>query len=131
MLSLKAGWHTLSENFFGVGAGDVRNAANEWYAANVPGMLSTDRLLPSSEWLVYGAGAGWPGVLIFTAIMLAPVSVKIKQHRFAWIAINSMAALSFLFDIGLEVQFGVFIYTFIVLCFYKWICTQNKLQATL
>jgi O-antigen ligase len=128
-LSIKAGWHTLSRNFFGVGAGDVRIAASEWYTTNVPGMLPADKLLPSSEWLVYGATAGWAGVAAFTIIMLLPLVTKINQQRFAWIAINSMAALSFLFDIGLEVQFGVFVYTFIVLCCYKWIGTENKLRV--
>ncbi|MDB5205417.1 MAG: hypothetical protein JWR72_492 [Flavisolibacter sp.] len=128
-LSIKAGWHILTNNFFGVGAGNIRNATNEWYTTNVPGMLETDKLLPSSEWLIYGAAAGWPGVFIFTAIMLLPLFLKVKRHRFAWIAINSMAALSFLFDIGLEVQFGVFLYTIIVLCFYKWICTEHNLHA--
>lgn len=130
MLSIKAGWHVLSQNFFGVGAGDVRYAAGEWYKINLPQMLENDKLLPSSEWLVYGDSAGWPGVTIFTAIMLIPFFIKIKQHRFAWIALNSMAALSFLFDIGLEVQFGVFVYSFIVSCFYKWIDFENNLPAT-
>jgi hypothetical protein len=129
MLSIRAGGNILSHHFIGVGAGDVRNAANDWYTANVPGMLETDKLLPNSEWLVYGSAAGWIGLMAFTVIMLLPLLLKIKHYRFAWIAINSMAALSFLFDIGLEVQFGVFIYCFIVLCFYKWICLQNNLPA--
>jgi hypothetical protein len=131
MLSLKAGWHILTNNFFGVGAGDVRSAANYWYSAKVPYMLETDKLLPSSEWLVYGAATGWIGVFIFTGIMLLPLLLEVKQHRFAWMAINSMAALSFLFDIGLEVQFGVFLYCFVVLCFYKWVNVENNLPASI
>ncbi|HVF81644.1 MAG TPA: hypothetical protein VM884_06905 [Flavisolibacter sp.] len=130
-LSFKAGWHILTNNFFGVGAGDIRTAANGWYTANVPAMQETDKLLPSSEWLVYGATAGWIGVVIFTAIMFIPLALEIRRHRFAWIAINSMAALSFLFDIGLEVQFGVFLYTFSILCFYKWINAENNLPAAI
>jgi hypothetical protein len=35
--------------------------------------------------------------------------------------INITAGFSLLFDIGLEVQFGVFVYSFIVLWLYQWL----------
>ena len=119
--SLRAGWHILKENPLGVGAGDVQPAADEWYAANIPGILPADRIYPSSEWLVYGAVAGWLGVVVFTAAMLLPFGVRNLRFRFFWIVLNAITAFSFLFDVGLEVQYGVFLYAFLVLWWWKWL----------
>jgi O-antigen ligase len=69
---------------------------------------------------MYGAGCGWPGILLFSFVMVIPFWIK-TGNRLLWWLLNATAAFSFLFDIGLEVQFGVFIYSFIVLWFYKWL----------
>jgi O-antigen ligase len=120
LLSIKAGWSILRHNPLGTGSGDIKADAAAWYDANVPGMLPTDRYFPSSEWLAYGGAAGWPGILLFTAIMILPFLVR-TRHRFFWTVLNGTAAFSFLFDIGLEVQYGVFLYVFIVLWWWKWL----------
>jgi len=120
VISLKAGWHVMQEQpMTGVGFGDVLTQTKIWYAANYPAIIEADKIYPSSEWLLYGAGAGWPGFLIFSAVMLIPFFIKLK-YRLAWILLNTTAAFAFLFDIGLEVQFGVFIYSFVILCCYQW-----------
>lgn len=124
LLSLKAGWEGLKKEPLGTGAGDVFNEANKWYETQVPGMLPGDRLYPSSEWLIYGRTAGWPGLILFTAVMLLPFFYGPSRHRFYWMTLNAIAAASFIFDIGLEVQFGVFIYAFTVLWWWKWL-NQN------
>lgn len=117
--SLKAGWQVLRQNPFGAGAGDVMHEADKWYAAHLPQVLPSDKLYPSSEWLVYGAFAGWPGVLLFSAVMLLPFFVRTKQRIF-WIGFHATAAASFLFDVGLEVQYGVFLYAFLACFWWKW-----------
>jgi O-antigen ligase len=119
-LSIRGGLSIMEKNPFGVGAGDVENAIFKWYDANVPGMLPTDKLYPSSEWLIYGMIAGWPGMICFTAIMLIPLFIKTLSNRLAWVILNSTAAFSFMFDVGLEVQYGIFIYVLIVLWWWKW-----------
>lgn len=121
LLSIKAGWEGLKAQPWGTGAGDVFDEANRWYGTHVPQMLPGDRLYPSSEWLIYGRTAGWPGVLFFTALMLLPFFHPPARYRFYWTALNAIAAASFIFDIGLEVQFGVFIYAFTVLWWWKWL----------
>jgi hypothetical protein len=118
--SFKAGWAILLDNPLGVGAGDVKMETESWYNLHIPGMLTTDRLLPSSEWLMYGAFAGWAGLILFTAVMLLPLTMLFREHRQGWFILNSMAAAGFLFDIGLEVQFGVFAYIFVILCCWKY-----------
>jgi hypothetical protein len=120
VLSLKGGWSILQNNPLGVGCGDVYDETNKWYTQNVPAILPSDRLYPSSEWLLYGGAAGWPGFLLFSLVMIIPLFYRSMQNLFFWIALNSTAAFSFMFDIGLEVQYGVFLYSFIVLWWWKW-----------
>ncbi len=118
--SYKAGWQILKDHPWGIGAGDVKDEANKWYMQNIPGIVETDKLLPSSEWLLYGGFAGWPGLLLFTIIMLLPLYFAPPQHRIYWWLLTGTLALSFLADVGLEVQYGVFIYSFFVLWWWKW-----------
>ena len=118
--SLEAGWSILKEHPFGVGAGDVQQVADDWYATHIPGILPQDKIYPSSEWLVYGAMAGWTGVLVFSAAMVLPLFVRGINYRFFWVLLNGITAFSFLFDVGLEVQYGVFLYAFLVLWWWKW-----------
>lgn len=130
VLSLQAGWDILKQHPFGVGSGDIIHKTNEWYRLHVPGMLPTDKYYPSSEWLLYGDAAGWFGVFLFTVIMVLPFFEKIKADRFFWISLNSVIAFSLMFDIGLEVQFGVFIYAFIILWWWKWLRQENNIPET-
>lgn len=122
--SIKAGSDILKTNPFGTGAGDVMKVTNQWYDSKVPKMLTSDRLYPSSEWLMYGAYAGWLGIAIFTLIMFIPFLQR-TRHRIFWIALNLVCLFSFAFDIGLEVQFGIFLYSFIVLWWYKWLKPES------
>jgi O-antigen ligase len=119
-ISIKAGWNTIKEHPFGVGAGDIRQAIVQWYDANIPGMLLTDKIYPNSEWIVHGLIVGWVGMVLFTVIMFIPFFIKNIQHRFFWILLNVIIAFSFIFDVGLKLQFGVFLYSFILLWWWKW-----------
>jgi len=122
IISIKAGWNVLQEHPFGVGC-DVVNKTYEWYDKNIPQMIATDKLFPSSEPLMYAGFAGWTGLILFFAAMLLSFFQRPKRNYFFWFVLNLIIAFSFLFDIGLEVQFGVFIYAFIVLWWWKWLNT--------
>lgn len=125
-LSLRAGYHILIHHPFGVGAGNVRQFMNSWYDHHTPKIQMADRLFPGSEWLYYGCMAGWTGVAGFLLIICWPFFIKIK-HRFFWMVLNLTAVLSLIFEVGLEVQFGVFIYAFTLLWWWKWFsCNTTK-----
>lgn len=126
LFSIKAGWNILKENPLGVGAGDLRNVTKEWYDKEVPGMVEMDKIYPSNEWLIYGDFAGWPGILLFSFVMLLPFLIKGIQQKFYWNCFHATAIFSFLVDTGLEVQFGVFLYIFITCCWWKWLQCQNE-----
>jgi O-antigen ligase len=121
VISLKAGWSIMNDHpLAGVGAGDMPDEVKRWYQVHYNGMLEADKIYPASEWLVYGSVAGWPGFLLFTGCMIIPFIIQSK-NKLAWWLLNITAAFSFLFDIGLEVQFGVFIYSFFILWWYHWL----------
>lgn len=121
VISLKAGWSVLTQHrVAGVGFGDVLRETEAWYQAAYPQMIETDKINPSSEWLMYGAGCGWPGFLLFSFVMLVPFFIRV-QHKLLWWMLHASTAFSFIFDIGLEVQYGVFSYAFIVLWWWRWL----------
>jgi len=126
LISLKAGWHILQRNPLGVGAGDIRDETGKWYVVNLPSIQEHDKLFPSSEWLVYGDMAGWPAVLLFTIIIFFPLFIKQIRHRFFWIMLVAMSVGCCLVETTLEIQFGIFIYCFTILWWWKWLQTQNK-----
>jgi hypothetical protein len=129
LVSIKAGWELEKEYpLQGVGFGDIEIETRRWYLANYPQMSETDRILPSSEWIIYGAGAGWPGFLLFSAIMALPFFFRTRRANICWVLLNIFLALSYLFDIGLEVQYGVFIHAFILLWWYKWLNVALKIE---
>ena len=128
VISIRAGWNLLKEHpVAGTGAGDIYNKTKEWDRSKYPEILDTDMLYPSSEWLIYGLTCGWIGVLVFTIVILIPFFNK-RRPWLVWVLLNLTAAFSFLFDMGLEVQYGVFVYAFIVLWWWKWFKEQSVQQ---
>jgi O-antigen ligase len=126
VISMKAGWNVmLQAPFTGVGYGDIRQAMDKWYDRHVPQMNERDRIYPSNQWLMYGAGLGIPGFVAFLFCMAIPFTARVTSKP-AWWLLNIAAAGSFLFDIGLEVQFGVFIYAFTILWWYSWLRRWEK-----
>jgi hypothetical protein len=127
LLSIKAGWYLQNKHpLTGTGFGDLEKETNMWYDAHYPQMAATDKILPSSEWMIYGAGNGWPGFGLFTFVMLIPFFVKNLRNNITWWLLNISMVLSYLFDIGLEVQYGVFTHAFILLWWYNWLNTFPK-----
>jgi O-antigen ligase len=125
VISLKAGWNVMIERpVKGVGFGDVLVETKKEYNIYYPQMIEEDKIYPSSEWLVYGVACGWPGLFLFAIVMIIPFLISIK-NKLLWVMLNATVAFSFLFDIGLEVQFGVFLYSFIVLWWWKWLKAEK------
>lgn len=131
LISIRAGWQVMNNApFTGVGFGDIHAKTVEWYDHHYPEMIPDDKIYPSSEWMMYGGGTGWIGLFIFLVAMATPFFISPLNQSPVWLMLNVSAALSFLFDIGLEVQYGVFLYSFFVLWFYKGIHLHKKYDAT-
>jgi O-antigen ligase len=122
LVSLEAGWLIMNQHpVTGVGFGDLRSATENFYDSYYPGRPPADRILPSSEWLFYGAGLGWTGAILFSICLIVPAFAKPLRRNPYWWLVNVLLASSYLFDIGLEVQYGVFIHAFILLWWYSWL----------
>ena len=122
IISIKAGWDIQQQNpITGVGIGDVEKEMNHWYDAHHRQMIQSDKILPSSEWVMYGAATGWPGFILFTIVMLIPFFIKTLNKNIFWWMMNVSIVLTYLFDNGLEGQFSVFVHAFILLWWYKWL----------
>jgi O-antigen ligase len=123
--SLKAGWALLNEHpLKGVGAGDVWHETDRWYDEHVVGLQDSDKLYPSNEWLAHGCIAGWPGMLLFSLVVLLPFSIKKMRQRLFWTGFHLSALCLFLVETSLEIQYGIFIYTFFCLWWWKWHCFE-------
>ncbi len=125
IFSIQAGWQLLKQNpLGGVGFGDIAKEIDRIYETSNPNAATEDKILPSSEWMMYGAGNGWPGFILFSFAMLIPFFIKEVRKNIVWLLINVSVSFSYLFDIGLEVQYGVFVHVFILLWWYKWLQLQ-------
>ncbi|NOT52508.1 MAG: O-antigen ligase family protein [Chitinophagaceae bacterium] len=126
IISIKAGWNAMQQQpLTGAGFGDVISETKKYYNESYPQMIEADKIYPSSEFIMYGAGSGWPGLIVFIFAMTTPFFTKTK-NKVVWWLLNITAAFSLLFDPGLEVQFGVFIYSFMVLWCWKWFSVKNS-----
>ena len=113
ILSFKAGAEIVQQHpWIGTGAGDVLHDTEEWYAAHADYLKPYERLLPSNEILCYACAAGVMCGIMALCIFLFPFFMKGYRHYFSWISFHAVALMGFLYEIGLEVQYGVFIFGF-------------------
>lgn len=126
VISWKAGlslWQ--SSPWLGAGFGDLKRELTTWYQQQYPAMTEKEQLLPASEGILYAAAAGIPGLLGFAAALLLPLFSPVRS-RGPWWILNAAAGFTLLFDIGLEVQYGVFIHAFVLLAGREWLNAQNN-----
>ena len=109
-LSVKAGYQLMQENpLIGVGFGDIFNEVNQWHQLNNPSTPTDQRIKPMNQWLTYGAGSGWPGLIIFSIGLI----ILYRQFYFKSAAIMGLlwiALVPLLTEDILEGQFGVAVF---------------------
>jgi len=112
-MSIRAGYEITNEHpVTGVGFGDIRNEVNEWHNKNHPSSLLYERFLPANEWLVYGAGTGWPGLICFTIGLFLLLYTTTSKNGLS-VVLSLVSLIPFLIDDTLEGQYGVVILAFI------------------
>lgn len=112
-LSVKAGYAILQdEPLTGVGFGDINTAVVGWHNIHYPSSFAYERFSPTNEWLIYGAGSGWPGLLLFTAGMAVLFYYTTKRNAISFI-LSATACIPFLTDDSMEGQYGVILLAFI------------------
>jgi hypothetical protein len=123
-LSIRAGYDlTTTHPLTGVGFGDIRSEVNEWHNRHHPQSFDYERFLPANEWMVYGAGSGWPGMLCFTAGLFL-LLIRTTSSDILSVLLSVTAFIPMLTDDSLEGQFGV-----VLLCFIAFFGQQNSSQT--
>jgi O-antigen ligase len=107
--------------FSGVGSGDVLNETWKWYDVNAAFLKDYERLLPSNELLMYGCAAGIPAALVCLIVLAIPFFIKGLRLNMLWVSFHLISFVGFMYEIGLEVQHGVFLYCFFGCWFYSWL----------
>jgi O-antigen ligase len=110
-LSLKVGAKIAKEHpWLGTGFGDIKRAMWDGYAHHHPYLKDYEKLLPSNEFLFHAAAAGWPASAAFTAVVLTPLLLKGFRSHAGWVCLHAIALAGCLYEIGLETQYGIFVY---------------------
>ncbi|HCT23279.1 MAG TPA: hypothetical protein DIW54_08075 [Chitinophagaceae bacterium] len=123
VLSWRAGWAIGSANpLLGVGFGDIRAAVDAWHQQYYPFTLPAERFLPTNQWLIYFAGAGLLGVLIFTA----GIFLLLRQLAIRYLPVLVVLVLPLITDDSLEGQFGVVIFSLSISIFMQLSAADRK-----
>jgi O-antigen ligase len=116
VVSVEAGISIWQENFLtGTGFGDMEKKTSAWYTMHAPEVKPYERILPSSEPLLYAVGSGLFGLLLFVAGLVLPfIPAPLRRNPY-FMAFYIPALMSFIFEIHLESQYGCFIFCFFAL----------------
>lgn len=100
----------------GVGAGDMLDEMKKSYDQYYPQVPDDQRLLPHNQFLVIALGVGVPALACFWIWMLAPFRRLGKNREsvfflFIWLVL----LVPLMVDPTLEIQLGVFVFTFFFL----------------
>jgi len=130
ILSYQAGKDILGQYpLTGVGAGDVLDATWKWYDVNGGYLKNYERLLPSNEVLRYGCAAGLLAAIICLMVFLIPFLIKGLRGNMLWLSFHLISFAGFMYEIGLEVQHGVFLYCFFSCWFYSLLLPAAEVEA--
>jgi hypothetical protein len=108
--SIKAGWEIYqTDQLKGVGIGDMMPLTQQWYNQQVPPLQPWEKLMPSSEWIIYPMSAG---ILGWLAIALAAILPFFAFTTTSGKILACLSAFICTYDIPLEGQFSVMIFIF-------------------
>ncbi len=108
--SIKAGWAIYqTDKIKGVGMGDMMPLTQEWYNKIQPPLQPWERLMPSSEWMIYPMSAGIAG---WIAIALAAILPFFALKSITGKTIACLSVFICTYDTPLESQFSVMIFSF-------------------
>lgn len=111
VLSFDAAWDLIRQSpWLGTGFGDLRGAMTDWYVRHAPFMQPYEYLLPSNEAVLHAAAAGIPLALLFAAASLVPLLLRAHRRSYGCMAFHVVAFLGLQYEVGLETQYGIFIY---------------------
>lgn len=126
ILSWRAATEIIREDpIIGAGAGDARQAVQQWYRVHTPFLKPYEQLLPANQMLIYGVYAGVAGLVAALFVVLIPLWMKLHRKNMLWLSFHLLAVLGFMYEIALEMQFGIAIYMIFGLMIYAEVKSQD------
>jgi hypothetical protein len=130
ILSYKAGQSIMEQHLFsGVGSGDVLKETWSWYDANAAFLKDYERLLPSNEVMMYGCAGGLAAAFACFLVLIIPFFMDRIRGKMLWFSFHLVAFAGFMYEIGLEVQHGVFLFSFFSCFFYALLSPGVEAEA--
>jgi O-antigen ligase len=125
VLSIRAGFAIFSNHpALGTGYGDIKQETDNWYATRYQ-LQDYEKILPSSQFLIFAAATGVLGFLLSWWALTMPLFKKLYRQNNYFLQFYIPALISFSFEIQLEIQHGVFIFCF----FASWFMYLAKADA--
>lgn len=129
ILSIKGGWQIMNQHpVLGTGFGDLNQEMMFWYDKHATFLLGYERLMPSNQWLIYSDGAGIIAGCLFLIVAVMPFLLRSLRKNIFWICTHLITFIIFVYEIPLETQFGVFIYSFFGVWLY-WLLKSKEHEA--
>lgn len=118
--SIQAGWQQFTDHpVWGNGFITIKEHTDAWYAVHKSFIIEAQKILPSSEWLIFAIGAGILGVLVLSWHFIQPFLKKTLWQRAYFPAIYLPALVTFLYETHFEGQTTLFVYAFWVFWAYQ------------
>lgn len=109
--SIKAGIAIGQQNpVIGVGFNNLPEQTGTWLQSNFPSILESEIIQPSSEFALYFGASGFIGLALFLCFALSPFVFMKSTKNIYFISIYIGLFVTFLFEILLENQYGLYVY---------------------
>ena len=100
----------------GVGTGDMKGEMEQGYARLYPETQKENMLIPHNQFLVVALGCGIPAMLLFTVWVFMPLArLRKDRQSFFLFMVWFLLFLQLMIEPVLEIQLGVFVYTFFLM----------------
>ena len=108
----------------GVGFKGLHEANKTWFTSHFPKIRPEEIIQPSSEFILHAAAAGLPGLLLFLMFAVVPLFDKRLRQNVWFASIYAAIAITWLFEILPENQYGIFITGFFLA--FAWWLAEGK-----
>lgn len=116
-----ASWELIKNNPIGVGTGDTTDELIKVYEKTGEFHAAEKELNSHNQFLQVGTELGWPGIIVFTAILLSLLFLLYNERDLLLLNFLLICTMNFLFESFLEVQAGI-----VFFCFWVLIFTQKR-----
>ena len=119
MVTWSASFDLFAHQPFGAGTGDVTPELEEKYLSMHETYAAERSLNSHNQFLQIGAEMGWPGLIVFFAMLVSAVVIFFKDNNLLALHFMSLCIMNFLFESCLEVQGGLVFFCFWMMVFLK------------